>query len=45
MLDRHPNLTPLQLIEVLRATSQVKEASASPVINLDAALARLSTGD
>jgi energy-coupling factor transporter ATP-binding protein EcfA2 len=41
ILDRYPQLTPAELIQTMRATSQVKAPNGPPVVNLDAALGYL----
>ncbi|HZI20689.1 MAG TPA: toll/interleukin-1 receptor domain-containing protein [Pyrinomonadaceae bacterium] len=43
IVDRHPQLTPAQIIQVMRAASLARTSDGPPVIKLDATLTRLST--
>lgn len=42
ILDRHPELAPSDVMDVLRATSQARAPNGLPVVNLEAALSSLS---
>jgi energy-coupling factor transporter ATP-binding protein EcfA2 len=42
IMDRYPQLTPAQVTEIMRATSQAKAENSPRIVNLDAALSRLS---